>query len=538
MGLFTRESSAPSTQPYSAYRALTGAAARVNVRDKTQVEQITRRRSQSVWQDDAWEYYDLIGEVKYAFRLFANVLSRIRLYAAYVADEDSPPSPIKNADVEDAVKEAATKAMKRVFSVTGQPDILRKSTINLLVAGECYLVQFPPKWGVRDREQWKILSTNELVMKNGRTYYREGKTQQQAEWEELPESTFVGRIWNEHARYASEADSSMRALVDTCDDLFLYTRAARASARSRLNAGAFFVPDTMSVTTDVVTDDPEDLVLDPEMVPEATEAEDDQFEQEMLDHFSTPISDETSAAAVVPFLIRGPREDGAALKHIKFDRPFDPQLAQRAERALERILQGIDLPKDIVTGLANIKYSNAVQIEESMYKSHVEPLVLLLCDAFRLVYLQPALEAAGVDPETMDKIVVWYDPSAIMTAPDKSNAANVGFDKFVLSADAWRRANGFGDDDAPTGEEVAKRMAITRGQLNDAITEALLRTIMPEVLDAARAQSIADSPSPLPPGVQEALGGQPGTPADPNATPPPANPDLPPIVDNTQPPPQ
>lgn len=520
MPVFTRGTSPdvthPTPAPYSAHRGLTAAATRINLKDKSQLEQHQRRRQASGWQDDAWEYYDLIGEIKYAFRLFSSVLSRVRLYAAVIVDEDSPPVPIKEADLEDVVKNAAKKAMRRAFGPTNQADILRKASINILVAGECYLVKLPAKFGVRDTEQWKILSVDELVTRGDENFYKKNKEERVNDHERLNDN-FVGRIWNEHARYSDDADSSMRALIDLCDDLFLYTRAARASARSRLNAGLLFVPDTLSVSAEQNTDYPDDIPLDPDMVPEASDPEDDLFEQELIDGMTTPIADESSAASIVPLLVRGPREDGEKIKHIKFERQFDPQIAQRAERSLERILQGIDLPKDIVTGLANIKYSNAIQIEESLYTAHVEPLVLLLCDAFRSVYLVPALEAAGIDPEVIDDLVIWYDPSAIMTAPDKSNAANLGFDKFALSFAAWRRANGFAESDAPDGEEIAQRIAIARGQLNDSITEELFRTIMPDVLDQARANALSNSPTgPLSPELTEAL--------NPGAVPPPDDP--------------
>lgn len=533
MGIFRREPNplAPKIQPFSAHRGLTAAATKVNVNDKRQLEIIQKRRAAASWQEDAWEYYDLVGEIKYAFRLFSNVLSRIRLYAGYVTDDDEAPTPLTEIDddlIDYHVKRAVSAAMRRVFAGGAQGEILRKAGTNLLVAGECYLVQLPPKMGVRDKEQWRILSVNELVMRNGKYFFKSSKTQREADMEPIPSAAFVGRIWVEHPDFSDEADSSMRAIVDLCDEMFLFSRAARATARSRLNAGALFVPDTLSVSADQVSSDPDAVDVDGNpIIPEADD-DDDEFERELLDAMTTPISDESSAASVVPLLIRGPAEAGDKIKFIKFERSFDPQLAIRAERALERILQAIDLPKDIVTGLANIKYSNAVQIEDQLYKQHIEPMVLMICDAFRAVYLEPALRAAGIDPEVAERIVVWYDPTAIQTAPDKSTAANVGFDKMALSFDAWRRANGFVDSDAPSNEEVGQRIAIQRGQLNDVMTEALFRTLFPEVLDAARQQSIANSPAPLPGDVQQLLGpGAQQPPVDPGAQQPPPAPGAP-----------
>lgn len=533
MGLFTRAPEPTKPREYSAHRAITGAAVRINLTEKSQADQINRRRTANSWQDDAWEYYDLVGEVKYGFNLFANVLSRIRLIPAIIVDEDSAPVHIKDTDLDESVKCAVTKAMRRVFSSTNQSQILRKAAINFLVAGECYLVCMPAKFGVRDKEQWKIVSINELINRNGKYYVKSGQLHQQSDWEEIPSTQFVGRVWQEHPRYSDDADSSMKALVELCDDLFLYTRAARSSARSRLNAGVFFVPDEMSVSADGITDLPDDLNIDADDIPMNDDPEEDLFEQEMIDHFTTPVADEASAAGVVPFIVRGPADLGEKLKHIKFDRPFDAEIAKRAERTLERILQGIDLPKDIVTGLANIKYSNAVQIEESLYTSHVEPRILMLCDAFRAVYLEPALVAAGVDPDIAENIVIWYDPSPIMTAPDKSNAANVAYDKYELSGEALRRYNGFTEADKPSDDELARRLGIARGTLDEATTTAILRTFMADILDAARAQSLAQNPAgPYSQGLNEALGGQPGAAPQPPPEPGGAAPGgLPPIVD-------
>src|SRR5690606_40504721 len=123
---------------------------------------------------------------------------------------------------------------------------------------------------------------------------------------------------------------------------------------------------------------------------------------------STPIEDETSAASVVPLLVRGPAELGKDLKHITFSRPFDEQMVHRADRVLDRILQGLDVPKDTVTGLANVKYSNAVQIDESLYKAHIEPMLLLLADAFTVVYLRPALIKDGWSQADVSRVAVWY----------------------------------------------------------------------------------------------------------------------------------
>jgi hypothetical protein len=210
-------------------------------------------------------------------------------------------------------------------------------------------------------------------------------------------------------------------------------------------------------------------------------------------------------------IIRGPAELGDKIKQFKFERSFDPSLAQRADRVLERILQGIDIPKDVVTGMANVKYSNALQIDESLYKAHIEPLMLLIADALTVVYLRPYLIANGFDPTEVSRIVAWYDPSQVSTRNDRAADADSGFDRGAVSYDTWRRAHGFSEADAPTAKEVALRMIIDKGVISPELTQAVLTAIAPDVMDAARSAQQATSVAPVPSALQQILQGAPET---------------------------
>lgn len=516
MGIFTRneEPLATKAAPYNAMRTITAAAVRVSLSDKTEIERMTKRRVNDAWQQDAWDYYDLVGEVKYAFNLVASVMSRIRIYPAMVTGENVIPSQIDDIEgLPEGLAGASHNALRKLETANGGiPGLLKDAAINLAVAGECYLVQTPPKIGAGTPESWKIKSVDELVLIKGGGAGRGAafglkprRDAKGAEIEVLSANAFVGRIWRMHPRYSDEADSSMRGILDLMDELLLLSRTARATARSRLNAGALFVPDGLSVAAE---SDGESMLTAPdgEQLAPYTADETDTFEEELIDAMTTPISDESSAAAVVPLIIRGPAELGEKIKLIKFERAWDPQLATRGDKVLNRILDSLDVPKNMVTGLENVKYSNAVQIEESLYKQHIEPLCLMLCDALTVVFLRPVLRSMGFTEEEVAKIVLWYDPSSVNTKPDKATAAGVGYDKKVLSADAWRRANGFSDTDAPPPLELAQRIAIERGQLSEPITEALFKSLVPDLMEQIRQANQAGSVGPQSPELAQALG--------------------------------
>lgn len=508
---------------YNSPRTLTAAAAQVKINNKDEFDQFRMRRSSasSAWQSEAWEYYDAIGEIKYAFNLVASVVSRIRMYVAVVENPSEAPAPVNRSEKVDLrLAAAAQRALDRLDSAYGgQAGLLRDAALNLSVCGECYLVQMPERVGSGIPESWDIRSTDELMTDARGNFVVIGRREQapgggygagsagnsNGGAVSLGGRSFVGRIWRSHPRFSDEADSSLRGILDLCAELLLLNRTFRATARSRLNAGALYLPDGLSVAAQGDGDFPLDSDIDLDPSSFTVEEAEDEFEEQLIDAMTTPIRDEESASAVVPLIIRGPAELGDAIKQFKFERSFDPALAQRADRVLERILQGLDVPKDVVTGLANVKYSNALQIDETLYKTHIEPLMLLLVDSFTVVYLRPYLIANGFSPEDVHKIVIWFDPSQVSTRNDRAADANEGFDRNAISYNAWRRAHGFSEADAPEGKEIALRMMVERGQILPETTEAMLGAIAPEIMNAVRESQQASSVAPVPPEVQQAL---------------------------------
>lgn len=519
-------------QGFNTPRPLTAAAAQVNLQDKGEAELFKARRqsASTSWQTEAWEYYDSIGEIKYAFNLVASVVSRIRLYAAGVHNPNEAPAPIDGLpNIDPKLAAAAQRALDRLSSAFGgQAGLLKDAALNLQVTGECYLVQIPERIGSGLPETWDVRSVDELQVDQKGNYVINARRESgnggmmsggNKDALLLPKGAFVGRMWRSHPRYTQEADSSLRGLLDLCAELLLLNRTFRATARSRLNAGALYLPDGLSVAAGPDPDYPydEDGNYNETYTPE--EAADD-FEDQLIDAMTTPIKDEDSASAVVPLIIRGPAELGDKIKQFKFERSFDPALAQRADRVLERIMQGLDVPKDVVTGLANVKYSNALQIDEALYKAHIEPLMLLIVDAFTVMYLRPYLISNGYDAEEVKNVCIWYDPSLVATRNDRAADADAGFDKMAVSFDAWRRAHGFSSADAPDAKEFALRMAFNKGMITPQLTEAMLAVVAPELMSTVRQKASEATGAEIPAEINQMLqGGEAPAAAEPTTPP-------------------
>lgn len=527
MGLFNRPDEnfllSPAPANYGVVRPLTASAARVDLAKKNEVDAIKRRLSSTKWQQEAWDYYDLIGEIQFSANLIANVASRVRLFPGWITSADTAPSNIfdvKNdepADGEepvmtDELKQAALETLRKLETGSGGiPGILRDAALNLFVSGECFLVREPAPTGAAfGVEAWQIRSIDEIFIDgSGMNAKVKLKGRRDAKGEddfiELPSNTYFNRIWRNHPRYSDEADSSLRPQLENCDQLLLYERAKRSIVKSRLNAGLLYVPDGLSNVSQSDGEDPEIDGLD-ELAP-LSDDQSDSFEEELIETMSTPIQDEQSASAVVPLLVRGPAELGQHIRHISFERKFDPQISADAERILERILAGLDLPKDVVSGVGSAKYANAVVIEESLYKAHIEPMILTIVDALTVLLLRPVLKTLGFSEEQLSRVTVWYDPSAITTKPDKATAATTGYEMKAISAEAWRRSNGFSESDAPDGIELLQRLASEKGLLSEAIVEAALRTLAPELFDRIRQDSVEQTDPETQDAVSDAIDG-------------------------------
>lgn len=478
-------------------RPLVASASKINLTDKKELDMLARRRVTDRWQEEAWDYYDLITEIKFAANVISNALSRINIYAGYVVDSSSIPSRIDIVDhLEDDYKEKANASLFLLESGNGGTSgILKDAALNLFVVGECYLVKEPAKFSTGEGERWNIRSIDEIVRitKNKQTTLaiKPRRDSQPKDYKPLNKDGYIARIWRNHPRYSDEADSSLRGVLDLCDELLMLSRAAGNTAKSRLNAGLVFIPDGIAHSAQGGLEyvDPDDL--DPDLEP--LEPETDNVEESLTDALITPIGDPGSASAVMPVLLRGEESLGEKIRFIKFERSFDPQLNKRADTVLSRIITGLDIPKDIVGGMASLKGTNAKVVEEAMYSSHIEPMVLMLCDALTVGFLRPALRALGFPEEQISRTVIWYDPSAITAKPSKSESANIGFKDNIISAEAWRRAHGFSKSDAPTQLEIAQKLAVAKGLISEPLAEKLIATLIPDLMEGLRAEQLQQS---------------------------------------------
>lgn len=483
------------TAPFNSQRGLTASAERINL---DTVQPIDRPFVE--WQREAWVGYERVGEVHYGFNLLANLLSRVRIYAAAVGLANEAPADVTQKIGKERLTARLAKDAAKAMADLQRVDFasqVRTFSLNLSVAGECYLIKLKQ---ADNSYRWVIRSVEEVQVRAGGAVLvsMRGNGKEQTL---LPKDTYIARIWRPNPRYTKEPDSSMVGVADSIEELLMLQRLVRGAARSRMNAGLLFIPDGIAgaqsaVTTgEPVTEEPTDplsaLAGAPTVDPSGG------FLAQLMQSMTTPIADEASAAGVVPMLATGTGDLGALIKHITFERSSDEWLVKRTESALERVLNGIDIPKEIVTGLESVKYSNAVVIDENLYKSNIEPLALAFVDALTEVYLRPVLMTQGYTEEDLANLVVWYDPSEIVTRPNSANEANEGVDRLMLSPAAWRREHGYAESDAPDEDQLALMLMHKMTTVPDQVALRLLQKALPNTLD-----DINLDPQPAPPPQQ------------------------------------
>lgn len=478
---------------YNAPRAMTAGVEQLDLSKKDD-----RRRRSQPWQDAAWQYADQIGEIKYAFGLTANITSRARFYAGLIDNNDEAPvdveSFLKSVESLDSDQHAshlleaakiADEAIRDLFR-GGQARLTRILAMNLQVVGEAYLFD--------NHGKWDVASINEIIWGTPPRLHRSkyGERQGQAQGVPMKQDAYTARVYREHAQYAADADSNMIGVLDSCEQVVHFDKMMRIITRSRMSAPVWLIPPgTVALNGKPIDEGLRELVQGPQ-------------------------DDEASLYTIAPLLLQLP-EGGTKIEQVELGRKVDDAMLGLQENYLQRILDGLDIPKDMVSGLDGVRYSNALAVNDNYYKGHIEPLIVLISDILTYAYLRPMLHKADVDPEILDRFVVWYNPAAIVTRPDRSSSADTGFEKGIIGETAWRRSHGYSEHDAPSPEETLRRLAIERATIPPDMAPALIEMIYPEFF--AKLRQAGQEAAGIPPEVSQLLEGGPGLESAPGSAP-------------------
>lgn len=502
--------------------AVTAAALRYDLTNEADVAKLAK--AQKKWQQDAVYYSDAVGEAKDAVRFMGNAFRRIRLYPAFIrtpgrepigvqdavrpvtaaeAQEDLPSGEdVEDLPADDYLDQRWADEADRIISEFssrdgGQGVLLERLGVNLFVVGEAYLVwrKVPERRPGPGEDavliprvpDWEVRSADELVPDLGGK--REGFSglalrdePEQREGTPLESDAYIERVWRKHPTWSAWADSNFRAAIGTLEELDLLATLARVSIRSRILAGILTMPDEMDFGA---ADQPagEGSGLGGGKV---------SFDREIADAIIAVTQAEDDPNTITPLVLRGPKDmlSPDAVRVIEFPRRYTEDDRAQYEQAVTRFGRTIELPVEQIVGMSDLNHWTAWQVSDETYEAYVEPLVDVATEALTFGLLRPMLGALGCPPEVLNRLVVDADPSALVRRPDRGKTAGEGHGIFALSDEAWRKANGFGDDDAPSDSELRRRLGVTRSILTADLSALLLEEA--GILPAGTAAAIAE----------------------------------------------
>jgi len=408
------------------------------------------------WQNDAWDFYDMIGEFRFGISWISNAMSRVNLVAAMPPTRSGDEPVIIDRD-DPRTTATQRRALEIIAGIAeggaGQGLMLGSFGVHLQVAGIGWLVIEPTldDMTADEFENWQVISTEEI--RQIASGVIELKISDR-DWRPVHPNGVVIKVWRKHPRYSWKPDAPTRGVLSVLREIDLLTKHIHATAQSRLaGAGllaipseAVFPPGQGPQSSQQLNPDDEDIT-----------SPDDTFVETLIDAMTTPLTDRGSAASVVPLVVKVPGEQVDKIKHISFATPFDDRVQSLLEGAIKRLALGLDIPPEILTGTSGMNHWGAWQVAEEAITLHIEPLSETIVNALTIGYLRPALEAEGLDPS---EVMVWYDTSDLRTRPDRSSSAVEAYDRGELSGESMLREMGLSGDDMPTDEERRQRVLL------------------------------------------------------------------------------
>jgi hypothetical protein len=411
--------------------------------------QVTTAIKSSPKEERAWDVYDRLGEVHYPINKRADIARKIRYFLARHVDGSDEPEEVEGGRELDVFEDAiGSDNLRRIVS---------ELVVHWGVPGRGYIVGTESD-GVATG--WEVYSTQELRKATSGNYF----TTTDDDSERI-DADKVWQVWNPHPRNRRQPDSPLFSVLEVAEELIQRGNAGRAQSRSRMPAGLFVVPDTLSVAND--PNDPDDTPA---------------FDEVLMKYLTAPVSNNNDASSVVPLVATAHPDDIKALKdgYISFAREWREEREQE-DRLIRRIAIGLDLPPELLTGMGDVNHWQAWWVGDSAVHHHVDPTVQSVLDSLTVPWLAPILEASNIDPEGL---VIWRDLSTAIIPTRREETVFKAYDRGLIGGATVRAAIAFDDDDAATVEDL-ERITLIGGADTDLPDQrgpalALVAQITPE----------------------------------------------------------
>lgn len=366
------------------------------------------------WQQEIWDFYDMVPEFRFGCDWVGNLISRAKLY---VAGPDGKPTDNQHA----------RNALQSLFNgPEGQEEMLRLLGVNFTVAGEAWVIGDDSS-GV---DEWRVAAATEV--------YEEGK-QLKVEGDVLPASAHGIRLWKAHPRISTEANSPSRAVMPILGQIVQLSMVISAQAESRLSGnGILFIPQEIELPAIPATssnDGDGDMTSMQNLDAAAS------VTRRLIEIAKIAKSDPETAAAQIPLILAAEGQYLEKIQHIDLWSKFDETVREIIASLIDRLAIGMDMPPEVIKGTGEMNHWGSWQVEEAAIKAHTEPLLGIITASLTTGYLVPYLEAMGVQDAVLYSFEA--DTSKLRLRPNRSKEALELYDRGALNRETLLIENGF-----------------------------------------------------------------------------------------------
>lgn len=385
------------------------------------------RSGDDAWQRQAWYHYDACGEMRFAFNLLANAVSRAVLFAA---EADPETGQIGEATDDPRVQAAAAAILG---GHEDRPQLQSTIALQWQVSGETFIL-ISPQSGADEPDRWITLSSRGVRQKGGTWSFKDPLT---GVWTVIGPKDKLIRVWSPHPDEQTHADAATRPALPILTEIEKTSQAIVALLDSRIGSnGLLFVPQEIEFP-----------VAEGEQMNAAS------FMNFLMQAMEASLQNPGMAESRVPLTALVPGEMIGQIQHIDLTTALDAALTELRTAAVERLGMTLDMPREVALGqTAESNHWSGWLVDESTYKLHVEPFLLKLGAALTKDWFRPALRVMGV--ENAERFVLDWDISELVARPDDNEKLKGLWDDGLIS-DSWYLGQlGIPDDAVPADEEV------------------------------------------------------------------------------------
>lgn len=417
-------------------------AASMPVSDPTSIFTNGVAGKRRAWQDEAWEMYRQVPELRYYVDWRSSSCSRVRLVASAIDPETGEPTG--SVDEKDRAGQRFVDIVRGIAGgVLNQARLVERLCEVLSVPGEVWVAVLWRDNAVGELvQQWFAVSRKEIE-RGSRSNSVVIKLPDGSKHEFDGSRDGIFRVWDPDAEDASVPSSAVQACLDPLREIVRTSRKIANADDSRLiNNGLLVIPQEASLPSadaPVAADKPGGDGSGPGV----RRAVGSQLQHLLVRAAETASKDPSSMAALVPIVATAPGEQIKNIAHIPFGKDLTDTSIKTRNDAINRLAMGLRMSPEQLLGMATANHWSSFKIGDQDVQLHIAPMMELICQALYDNVLRSMLVDEGIDP---DAYTLWYDPSKLTADPDLRDEAKAAFDGGAIKASTYVRLSGLPED--------------------------------------------------------------------------------------------